>query len=170
MSLAAMASLQPLPPGYAVIGIIGPDSPGHREALRAWTRAVAPAVSGRFAVSLRDRALQPWWEGMTRQEADVDLLDCLGQRSGAGVVILSLFDTWLRFAVARFPEAAFVGRADSDAIPSPSWLLAMLTAEANRQAALRSDSDPLVYVGSMQWYNWGERTARFRCTCCGSPR
>jgi hypothetical protein len=159
-----------LPPAYAVLGIIGPDSATHREVLRQWSRPVAPSVLVRFAVSLRDRAARPWWEANSRApaEPDVDFLDCLGQRSGAGVVILALFDAWLRHAVARYPTATFIGRADSDAIPSPSWLLAMLEGEQARQTKLllraaaeaRSVSPPLVYAGSFQWYHWD--TLRFR--------
>ena len=97
----AAASLDPppLPSGYAVIGIIGPDSPPHRQALRGWTSLVAPEVLVRFAVSLRDRAhVNPWWTGNShaQYEPDVDFIDRLGQSAGAGVVILALFDSWLR--------------------------------------------------------------------------
>ena len=142
---------QSLPPGYAVIGIIGPDDPRMRKALRAWTMPVQPAVLARFAVSVRDRAASPWWNSAAAAvEADVDFLDCLGQRSGASVVIISLFDAWLRHAVSHYPHAAFIGRADADAIPNPQWLLAMLAAEATRQATELAPSSH-VYIGSMQW-------------------
>ena len=155
----AAASLDPppLPSGYAVIGIIGPDSPPHRQALRGWTSLVAPEVLVRFAVSLRDRAhVNPWWTANShaQYEPDVDFIDCLGQSAGAGVVILALFDSWLRHALVRYPYAKFIGRADSDAIPSPRWLLAMLRAEAARQAQDASNATsqqsptPFVYAGS----------------------
>ncbi len=145
-----------LPPGFAVVGIIGPDSVAHRQALRSWTHAVAPGVVARFAVSLRDRAEQPWLDSAAAPaESDVDFIDCLGQYSGAAVVIIHLFDAWLRHAVARYPFAHFIGRADSDAIPSPHWLPAMLAAEALRQARANERS-PMVLAGSMQWYNWDE--------------
>ena len=73
-----------------------------------WSSQVAPAIDVRFAVSVRDRAAQPWWKsGSAAVEADVDFIDCLGQRSGAGVVIMHLFDAWLRHAVARYPSATF---------------------------------------------------------------
>ena len=153
-----------LPAGYAVIGIIGPDSKHHRSALRQWTALVSPVVQARFAVSLRDRAAHPWWDHAgDAVEPDVDFLDCLGQRSGAAVVIMHLFDAWLRHAVVRYPHATFIGRADSDAIPSPGWLLAMLAAEAARQAPLSSACNgfkPFVYAGSFQWYNWDEEKHR----------
>ena len=163
----AAASLDPapLPSGYAVIGIIGPDSPPHRQALRGWTSLVAPEILVRFAVSLRDRAdMNPRWTAYSHAmyEPDVDFIDCLGQRAGAGVVILALFDAWLRHALGHYPHAKFIGRADSDAIPSPQWLLAMLRAEAARQAQDASNATsqqsptPFVYAGSFQWYNWDE--------------
>ena len=121
-TMSALADVG-LRPGYAVLGIIGPDSPNHRDALRGWTRKVAPGVIVRFAVSIRDRAARPWVDSAAAAaEADVDFIDSLGQRSGAGVVIMHLFDAWLRHAVARYPYAAFIGRADSDAVPSPQWL------------------------------------------------
>ena len=151
-----------LPIGFAVIGVIGPDDRAHRASLRQWTSRVAPYVHVRFAVSIRDRGTQAWWESSGKSvEADVDLLDCLGQQSGAGVVIMHLFDAWLRHAVSRYPTAAFIGRADSDAIPSPRWLIAMLAAESARQKALPlADPPPFVYAGSFQWYNWDEKAFR----------
>ena len=115
-----MPSLPPLPrrPSLlAVIGIIGPDQPARRAALRPWAHAAAPELLVRFAVSRRDRTqseeqhtqprehhTQPQEHGTqpheraqpgaaeTGAEADVDLLDCLGQRAGSAVVQLSLFD------------------------------------------------------------------------------
>ena len=146
-----------LRPGFAVLGVIGPDSVPHREALRVWTRAVAPGIVVRFAISLRDRAERPWAESAAASaESDVDFIDCLGQRSGASVVISHLFDAWIRHAVARYPYAAFIGRADSDAIPSPGWLQAVLAAEAARQTRLQQRGPAMVYMGSFQWYNWDE--------------
>ena len=137
-----------------VIGIIGPDLISTREALRAWTRAVAPTVLARFAVSLRDRAREGWWSGVARPaEPDVDFLDCMGQSSGASVVILSLFDAWLRHAVVRYPDALFIGRADSDTVPNPGWLLSLAS-------AARSFGVTHVYAGTIQWYCWD--TVKFR--------
>ena len=156
-------------PSFAVIGVIGPDSPNTRATLRLWTDAVRPAILVRFAVSIRDRAPTSWWAKAAKPaEPDVDFLDCLGQRSGGGVVIISLFDAWIRHAVAHYPQATFIGRADADAIPSPRWLLALLAAEEARQAAAHSAAaasgdpspPPLVYAGSMQWYNWDELAYR----------
>ncbi|EOD20012.1 hypothetical protein EMIHUDRAFT_102025 [Emiliania huxleyi CCMP1516] len=156
---AAAVSVRP-PAGFAVIGIIGPDNAKLRSSLRGWTEAVSPAVLARFAISLRDRASAQWPAQVTAAEPDIDFLDCLGQRSGAGVVIISLFDAWLRHAVARYPHATFVGRADSDAVPSPSWLLAMLAAESERQAQHGGVGEQHVYAGSMQWYHWDELAFR----------
>ena len=144
-----------LPRGFAVLGIIGPDDPALRDALRGWTRAVAPAVEARFAISLRDRAAAPWWQSSAASvEPDVDMLDCLGQAAGISVVILALFDAWLRYAVAHYPDAAFYGRADADAIISPRWLLSVLSEQAVLLQQHGSERERHVVAGSMQWYNW----------------
>ena len=142
-------NVAPAPAAVAVLGVIGPDVPESRAALREWAGAVTPLVLVRFAVSLRDRAGEAWWRGAAQPaEADVDFLDCLGQGSGPGVVIFSLFDAWLRHAVARYPQARFIGRADSDTVPSPSWLLSFINEQSNRFESTH------LYAGTLQWYCW----------------
>ena len=130
----------------AVIGVIGPDDPARREALRIWTRAV-PSLLVRFAISSRGRP-------STAVDEDVDLLDCAGQAVGGGVVQLALFDAWLRYAVRKYPTAPFIGRADDDTVPNPHWLSAVLASEVAREPPL---SRRLVYAGLFQWYSWDER-------------
>ena len=109
----------------------------------------------RFAVSARDRALSPWWKNAERVEADVDVIDCLGQHAGGAVVQLSLFDGWLRFAVVHYRDASFIGRADDDTVINLSWLHAALAAEVARLAH-ESLSQRLVYAGTFQWFHWDE--------------
>ena len=140
----------------AVIGIIGPDDAARRDAHRSWaTEAARRGLLMRFAVSARDRVQTPWWQSAERVESDVDLIDCLGQSSGGGVIQLSLFDGWLRFAVARFPDAPLIGRADDDSVINPSWLHAVLIAEAARVPRMPL-ARRFVYAGSFQWFHWDE--------------
>ena len=144
-----------VPPRFLVLGVIGPDSFETREAHRTtWVQDVKPAVDVRFVVSLRDRSDEHWRRRAGEVvEPDVDFVDSLGQSAGPAVVILSLFDAWLRHAVARYLDVTFIGRADSDTVPSPSWLLSVLAGQVERPRRH-------AILGTMHWYHWDR--VRFR--------
>ena len=142
----------------AVLGVIGPDSHDRRILVRHWGSKIAPTVLVRFAVSVRDRSARPWWQGVAKaSEPDIDFLDCLSQSMGQAVVILSLFDAWLRHAIVRYPDVDFIGRADDDTVPSPGWLLSVVHEQSARLAEMPGRA---LYAGSVQWYNWDERHFR----------
>ena len=151
----------------AVIGITGPaDDAVRRTHLRAaWRSASAVAPRDRlvlrFAVSKRD-LLNGGGGGdnisaATWLEADVVLLDCLGQKAGNAVVELALAHSWYTFAVKAFRQAAYVGRADMDLAIAPRWLGAVLRSSLQLQ---RRSGRPHQYVGRVQFYSWHRRDAR----------